>query len=456
MNSNCDFEMIFIWINHLLHCFQERYRNYNNLAGTKETNAKASHETAALLDQPQVHQSWRVGGKQQMAPTIRPSNINEMVSNGRETAKYNRFEQLLKNLVGRKVSRDAVAASATKMAASPTVSRQSSTISAETDAMTINHKSNGDIDAAKQSHLIFSSPEIQVTRTPSVTNLLRSDNHLLVDSASASTTSLNSAVQRKLWNVMPLLRREDSCTSLYQNSTKPLIHQHHKSGLKKCDTVLTLSHSQTTSNFEPIKAQNRLRHSQTIATCSRCSSILSLAANGSRYSLNLANGGGFIAINNSAAGSNAGCSDKVTLLNRGTSSAAISCKLCLCDANDENVTTIQQCGCKFCTDVSGPNHRLLYYLMRQIAITKLFSNIILQCMKAYVEFEIQEGAYDISCPDALCPGQGILSINKEISALVTSEFLERHKRFRLNRGKCCYQGLECMGKLFVNLRKIYF
>lgn len=56
-------------------------------------------------------------------------------------------------------------------------------------------------------------------------------------------------------------------------------------------------------------------------------------------------------------------------------------------------------------------------------------------MKAYVEFEIQEGAYDISCPDALCPGQGILSINNEISTLVTSELLERHKRFRLNRGR---------------------
>lgn len=347
--------------------FQERYLNYNNLAGTKEANAKASHETAALLDQPQLHQSWRVGGKQQTTPTIRPSNFNEMVSNGRETvSKYNRFEQLLKNLVGRKVSREAAAVVASKMPAStgisptaplPPFSRQSSTISAEAnqypDATTIERKSHGDIDA-KQNHLIFTSPDIQVARTPSATNLLRSDNHLLVDSASASTTSLNSTVQRKLWNVVPLLRREDSCTSLYQSSTKPLIHQHHKStpqsGLKKCETVLTLSHS---VSFEPIKAQNRLRHSQSqIATCSRCSSILSLAANGSRYSLNLANGGGFIPINNSAAGSNPGGSDKATLLNRNSPTAAIACKLCLCDANDENVTTIQQCGCKFCTDVS--------------------------------------------------------------------------------------------------------
>lgn len=67
------------------------------------------------------------------------------------------------------------------------------------------------------------------------------------------------------------------------------------------------------------------------------------------------------------------------------------------------------------------------------------SHIIPQCMKAYVEFEIQEGAYDISCPDALCQGQGILSISNEISVLVSSEFLERHKRFRLNRGKYAHQ-----------------
>lgn len=352
---------------------QEHYLNYNNLAGTKEANAKASHETATLLDQPQLHQSWR-GGKHHAAPTIRPSNFNEMVSNGRETvSKYNRFEQLLKNLVGRKVSREAAAAAATVVVATPTkmtTTATPSTISAEQnhypvydaiDAATINRKSNGEMNAKQNqlnAPLIFSSPEIQVTRTPSVTNLLRSDNYLLVDSASASTTSLNSTVQRKLWNVVPLLRREDSCTSLYQNSTKPLIHQHHKStltGLKKCETVLTLSHSQTTSSFEPIKPQNRLRHSQTIATCSRCSSILSLAANGSRYSLNLASGGGFVAINNGAAGSNAGCSDKATLLNS-ASAAAISCKLCLCDVNDENVTTIQQCGCKFCTDVSSLSH----------------------------------------------------------------------------------------------------
>lgn len=56
-------------------------------------------------------------------------------------------------------------------------------------------------------------------------------------------------------------------------------------------------------------------------------------------------------------------------------------------------------------------------------------------MKAYVEFEISEGAYEISCPDAMCTAQGILTVDNEIAALVSTELLEKHKRFRLYRGK---------------------
>lgn len=55
-------------------------------------------------------------------------------------------------------------------------------------------------------------------------------------------------------------------------------------------------------------------------------------------------------------------------------------------------------------------------------------------MKAYVEFEISEGAYDISCPDAQCPSQGVLH-QEEIKRLAGNELLEKHKIFRLNRGK---------------------
>lgn len=54
-------------------------------------------------------------------------------------------------------------------------------------------------------------------------------------------------------------------------------------------------------------------------------------------------------------------------------------------------------------------------------------------MKAYVEFEISEGAYELSCPDALCKSQGVVSFD-EISALADSSLVAKHKRYRLNRG----------------------
>jgi len=56
-------------------------------------------------------------------------------------------------------------------------------------------------------------------------------------------------------------------------------------------------------------------------------------------------------------------------------------------------------------------------------------------MKSYIEFEIQEGAYDISCPDAQCEKQGVISLS-EIEILVSKELVEKHNKFRLNRGEC--------------------
>lgn len=55
-------------------------------------------------------------------------------------------------------------------------------------------------------------------------------------------------------------------------------------------------------------------------------------------------------------------------------------------------------------------------------------------MRAYVEFEIAEGAYEISCPDALCEARGVLSL-QEIENLVNPDTMEKHKKFRRNRGK---------------------
>lgn len=73
-------------------------------------------------------------------------------------------------------------------------------------------------------------------------------------------------------------------------------------------------------------------------------------------------------------------------------------------------------------------------------------------MKAYVEFEILEGAYEISCPDALCSHQGILNIEYDISTLVSSDLVEKHKRFRLNRGKFSF--LICFKSICVSIELV--
>ncbi|KAH8394610.1 hypothetical protein KR222_000063, partial [Zaprionus bogoriensis] len=82
-----------------------------------------------------------------------------------------------------------------------------------------------------------------------------------------------------------------------------------------------------------------------------------------------------------------------------------TCKLCLIDVeNVAEATTLLHCGCQFCTE----------------------------CMRAYVEFEITEGAYEISCPDAKCPAQGAITL-PEIASLTTTNLLKKHHRYRLNR-----------------------
>ncbi|XP_030380484.1 uncharacterized protein LOC115628490 [Scaptodrosophila lebanonensis] len=84
---------------------------------------------------------------------------------------------------------------------------------------------------------------------------------------------------------------------------------------------------------------------------------------------------------------------------------SFTCKLCLVDVdNVGEATMLVQCGCQFGTD----------------------------CMRAYVEYEILEGAYEISCPDAKCPAQGAITL-PEIANLTTTNLLKKHHRFRLNR-----------------------
>lgn len=145
-------------------------------------------------------------------------------------------------------------------------------------------------------------------------------------------------------------------------------------GLRKCSTVLALTDREKVS--EPIRAYNRLRAP---SVCSRCSSLLSLAgAGGSRYSLDGA-GGGFIP------------------------ALPVNCKLCLEDTPPDKVTLISVCGCMFCT----------------------------KCMRAYVEFEVCNGAYEVSCPDSRCRVGAALSLD-EIAQLVEPSVMDKHLKFRLN------------------------
>lgn len=61
-----------------------------------------------------------------------------------------------------------------------------------------------------------------------------------------------------------------------------------------------------------------------------------------------------------------------------------------------------------------------------------------------MEFEINQGAYNISCPDAQCPKLGIIQL-EEIEALVSIDEIEKHQRYRLNKGKL---------KFIINLQNI--
>lgn len=83
----------------------------------------------------------------------------------------------------------------------------------------------------------------------------------------------------------------------------------------------------------------------------------------------------------------------------------VSCKLCLGEYPVEQMTTIAQCQCIFCT----------------------------LCLKQYVELLIKEGLETaISCPDAACPKQGRLR-EDEIECMVAAEIMQRYKKLQFER-----------------------
>ncbi|KAM8916926.1 putative E3 ubiquitin-protein ligase RNF144A-A isoform 3-T4 [Spinachia spinachia] len=83
----------------------------------------------------------------------------------------------------------------------------------------------------------------------------------------------------------------------------------------------------------------------------------------------------------------------------------VSCKLCLGEFPLEQMTTITQCQCVFCT----------------------------LCLKQYVELLIKEGLETaISCPDSACPKRGHLQ-ESEIESMVASEIMQKYKKLQFER-----------------------
>lgn len=263
--------------------------------------------------------------------------------------------------------------------------------------------------------------------------------------SSCSTTSLN-LVQQKLWNVVPVLRTTHNgrrCTTSGSVADLSPSRNHQSQSLRKCETVIAFNSRQslyehvsgvgvggcqrvavaklggkrTTSlanGVEQIRPLNRLRNSLSTsnATCSRCSSLLSLAGAGSRYSLNVSNhfindslcnitatttnnhhksklslfngvsvqdgatqdsgvdvgddkhaSSSFSSTSSTSSASPSPqpqmftqSSADLTVMNAGTNDhngeAIITCKLCLLDVTPDETTIIKHCGCQFCTEVS--------------------------------------------------------------------------------------------------------
>lgn len=105
--------------------------------------------------------------------------------------------------------------------------------------------------------------------------------------------------------------------------------------IRKYNTMVTLSNV-VLNRPAGIKPVNRLRDT---AVCSRCSSVLSLAASSSRYSLG-------------------STSSFVTHRDQ----PIVLCKVCLNEVPIKNSWTLQQCGCSYCIEVSD-NYFVFFYLL---------------------------------------------------------------------------------------------
>lgn len=311
---------------------------------------------------------------------------------GSATSRRWRIEQFLKNLVGKKPLVTQQAPTAPKVRKSPS------------------------------EHDLLQQQQYQQQEKPDPTSVcgsmmsLNKERLLNKSTASLNSTSL-SMVQQKLWSVVPLLNRKDgsSCSNLLSNDNEG------RSNMRKSETVLALTHEpllrrqqllaapstsgskshskSINSLLEPIRPLNRLRNSQSCymghgsdsppsgsgagrqQACSRCSSLLSLAAIGSNYSLNVTNGAFVLKSckhrrqhdheeeldnnsSNNSSSHNLIANDFNEIKSYESSGEAkfvipprysktkFTCKLCLGECStDDKMTKISSCGCSFCTEV---------------------------------------------------------------------------------------------------------
>lgn len=355
----------------------------DNLAGTKSkqpNDGQASIEALALLEQSQVVTVARRRTQDGIGTAIEDISLSSLGATA--VPRRKRIEQFLKSLVGKRAAKE------------PTIlaTVNSNPVQLDNDSKSSPVEGNLVCFFLFLINLTISmilGGDFRLAHSTSSSTLDGRHEAKLLNSSSTSLSS-NSLVQQTLWSVLPHLNRRDrsSCGNLLSNTKS------HSVGLRKCETVLALTHTAPSSVItkiraksinnllEPIKPQNRLRNSASCfnaltaqQTCSRCSSLLSLAA-GSKYSLNVTNGG-FVPIHaqNSSyrpTNSSTGCliSEDFNAIEPyertpppGLESKELkqlkelieerfTCKLCLGDHSITFGTQIVSCGCSFCTEVS--------------------------------------------------------------------------------------------------------
>ncbi|CRK95869.1 CLUMA_CG009316, isoform A [Clunio marinus] len=308
---------------------------------------------------------------------------------GNATSRRWRIEQFLKNLVGKKSS----------LVTTTAASQPTAPVSVQKVKKT---PSEHDLLQHEQDHQINPNPE---SICGSMMSLNKEKQQILNKSTASLNSTSMSMVHQKLWSVVPLLSRKDgnSCSNLLSSSDINNKVEVKSGSIRKCETFLALSSHDPINNINSCNNYNNSRRSQylSVPSTSGCNRNHSKSSNNLLEPIKPLN-----RLRNS---------QSCYVVEHGMSSSLteydalgvtkFTCKLCLGECTtDDKMTKIASCGCFFCTE----------------------------CMKAYVEFEISEGAYELSCPDALCQAQGIVSL-AEISQLATPSLVAKHHRYRLNR-----------------------